>query len=196
MWHLLMAQQQESFLPFSSRQSLSCCLSNVAKRSTPKPHGPLLFTPSEPRGPLLSPQNLVVLSCSLQNRVAPYLLQNRMVSPSLQSHMVSFSLQSHMVSPYLWLPGLGLNPSSHLPLQPISDSSYSQLHLPASRILPALLGCHSKSGQVWPHGMEPIISKLSRRPCNQGELLPSPILGRIRFHPPGSKPGHSYLTYV
>ena len=28
-----------------------------------------------------SPQNLVLLSYSLQNRVAPYLLQNRMVFP-------------------------------------------------------------------------------------------------------------------
>ena len=63
-------------------------------------------------------------------------------------------------------------------------------------ILPALLGCHSKSEQVWPHGMEPIISKLSHRRCKQGELLPSPILGGIRFHPPGSKHGHSYLTYL
>ena len=62
-------------------------------------------------------------------------------------------------------------------------------------ILPALLGCHSKSGQVWPHGVEPIISKLSYRPCNQGELLPSPILGGSHSHPPGSKHGHSYLTY-
>ena len=60
-----MAHQQESFLPFSSRESLSCCLSRVAKRNTPKPHGPLLFTlpklhdplPSspKPRGPLSSP---------------------------------------------------------------------------------------------------------------------------------------------
>ena len=63
------------------------------------------------------------------------------------------------------------------------------------RILPALLGCHSKSGQVWPHGMEPIISKLSRRCCNQGELLPSYILGGSHSHLPGSKQGHSYLTY-
>ena len=62
-------------------------------------------------------------------------------------------------------------------------------------ILPALLGCHSKSGQVWPHGVEPIISKLSRRPCNQGELLPRPILGGSHSHLPGSKQGHSYLTY-
>ena len=79
---------------------------------------------------------------------------------------------------------------------PISDSSYNQLHLPAFPILPALLGCHCKSGQVWPHGMEPIISNLSRRPCNQRELLPSPTLGGIRFHPLGSKHGHSYLTYL
>ena len=35
-----MAHQQESFHPFSSRQSLSCCLSHVAKGSTPKLRGP------------------------------------------------------------------------------------------------------------------------------------------------------------
>ena len=35
----------------------------------------------------------------------------------------------------------------------------------------------SKSRQVWPCGVEPIISKLSRRLCNQGELPPSYILG-------------------
>ena len=63
-----------------------------------------------------------------------------------------------------------------------------------SRILPALLGCHSKSGQVCPHGMEPIFSKLSCRCCNQGELLPSYILGGSHSHPPGSQHGHSYLT--
>ena len=49
-----MAHQQESFLPFSSQQSLSCCLSSVAKRSTSKPRGSLLFT-SEPHGPLSFP---------------------------------------------------------------------------------------------------------------------------------------------
>ena len=62
-------------------------------------------------------------------------------------------------------------------------------------ILPALLGCHSKSGQVWPHGVEPIISKLSHRPCNQEELLPSPTLGGSHSHLPGSRQGHSYSTY-
>ena len=64
-----------------------------------------------------------------------------------------------------------------------------------SRVVPALLGCHSKSGQVWPHGMEPIFSKLSCRRCNQRELPPSYILGGSHSHLPGSKLGHSYLTY-
>ena len=63
-------------------------------------------------------------------------------------------------------------------------------------ILPALLGCHSKSGQVCPLGMEPIFSNLSCRHCNQGELLPSYILGGSHSHLPGSKQGHSYLTYL
>ena len=63
-------------------------------------------------------------------------------------------------------------------------------------ILPALLCCHSKSGQVWPQGMEPIFSKLSRRCCNQGELPTSYILGGSHFHLPGSKHSHSYLTYL
>ena len=148
MWHLLMAHQQESFLPFSSRQSLSCCLSRVAKRSTPKPHGPLLFTPSEPRGPL-----------------------PMAAGPRFKSQRPSSS-----AAPFLTPPTV----------------SYTCQH---PCILPVLLGCHSKSGQVWPHGMEPIISKLSRRPCNQGELLPSPILGGSHSHLPGSKQGHSYLTY-
>ena len=73
--------------PLSSWQSLSCCLSHVAKRSTPKPRGPL-YSPSEPCGPF--PHFRTVWSSSfllrtswfsylLQNRVVPYLLQNRVV---------------------------------------------------------------------------------------------------------------------
>ena len=57
MRHLLMAHQQEFFLPFSSRQSLSCCLGRVAKRSTPKLRGPL-YSPSEPHGPLFTSPKL------------------------------------------------------------------------------------------------------------------------------------------
>ena len=215
MRHLLTAHQQESFLPFSSRQSLSCCLSRVAKSSTPKPHGPL-YSPSEPCGP----------SYPLQNRVAPYLLQNLVVLFLSPQNRVAFSPfpQNCMVLPIhsrtVWSSiYFRTSWSSSFPLRTMWSSlsmaaeprfksqhpssfrapfltpptvSYTYQHPP---ILPALLGCHSKSGQVWPHGMEPIISKLSRRPCNQGELLPSPILGRICSHSPGSKHGHSYLTH-
>ena len=46
-----------------------------------------------------------------------------------------------------------------------------------SRIFPALLSCHSKSRQAWPCGVEPIISNLSRKLCNQEELPPSYIMG-------------------
>ena len=128
MWHLLTAQQQESFLPFSSRQSLSCCLSRVAKRSTPEPQGPS--------------------SSFLQTRGALLLYG---CCPRFKSQCPS---------------------SFAAPFPTPLTISYTSQH---PCILLALLGCHSKPGQVWPHGMEPIISKLSRRPCNQGELLPSPI---------------------
>ena len=56
-----------------------------------------------------------------------------------------------------------------------------------SHIFPALLGCHSKSGQVWPYGVEPIISKLSHRSCIQRELPPSYIMGGSHSHPPWLK---------
>ena len=62
MWHLLTAHQQESFLPFSSRQSLSCCLSHVAKRSTPKLRGPLYWLHQSCMILSLLPQNRMVLS--------------------------------------------------------------------------------------------------------------------------------------
>ena len=65
-----------------------------------------------------------------------------------------------------------------------------------SCIFPAFLGFHSKFGQAWPCGTESIISKLLHRHCNQGELPPSYILGRSHSHLPGSKHGHSYLTYL
>ena len=89
--------------PLSSWQSLSCCLSRVAKRSTPKPRGPLyspselrgpLFTspklpdpgplpfPSEPRGTLLFYFRTTWTSIYLlasEPRGSPYLLQSRMV---------------------------------------------------------------------------------------------------------------------
>ena len=63
----------------------------MAKRSTPKPQGPLLFTPSEPRGPLYSLQDHVVLSASL-----PRLVLNPSTHPPLQPH---FRLLLQSVTP-------------------------------------------------------------------------------------------------
>ena len=145
MWHLLTAHQQV-LSPFSSRQSLSCRLSHVAKGSTPKPQGPN----SHP-------------SCVV--------LHSMVATPGFKSLDHSSSAAPFLTPPII---------------------SYTCQH---PRILPALLGCQSKSGQAWPHGVEPIISKLSCRCCNQGQLLPSYILGGSHSHPPGSKHGHSYLTY-
>ena len=75
MWHLLMVHQQESFLSFSSWQSL-----HMAPRSTLKPHGPLS-------------------------------------SPCQSCKIFSLLPKTSWSSP-LWLLGLGLNPSTSLPLQP------------------------------------------------------------------------------
>ena len=65
-----------------------------------------------------------------------------------------------------------------------------------SHIFPTFLGCHGKSGQAWSCGVEPIILKLLCGCCNQGELPPSYIMGGSHSHPPGSKHGHSYSTYL
>ena len=56
-----------------------------------------------------------------------------------------------------------------IPIPTPPTISYIYQH---SRISPAFLGCHSKSRQAWPQGMEPIISKLSHRHCNQGNCFP------------------------
>ena len=193
MWHLLMAHQQESFLPFSSWQSLSRCPScmvlPIHSRTVWAPYllqnlvalflslrttWSSFLSPSGPRGPLLS----LFTSSEPHGPLPIYLLQNCVVSLSMAA-TPRFKSQhpSSFEAPFLTPPTV----------------SYTCQH---PRILPALLGCHSKSGQVWPHSMEPIISKLSHRPCNQGELLPSPIWGGSHSHPPGSKHGHSYLTYL
>ena len=63
-----------------------------------------------------------------------------------------------------------------------------------SSIFPAFLGCHSESGRAWPRGVGPILSKLSHRPCNQGELPPSYLLGGSHSHPAGSK--HDWLFNI
>ena len=186
MRYLLVAHQQESFLPFSSRQSLSCCLSRVAKRSTPKPRGPL-YSPSEPCGPFPHFRT-AWSSLYFSEPRGSFSFYFRTMWPPMYFR-AAWSTLSMAAGPRF----KSQRPSSFAaPFLTPPTVSYTCQHL---RILPALLGCHSKSGQVWPHGMEPIISKLSHRPCNQGELLPSPIWGGSHSHPPGSKHGHSYLTH-
>ena len=186
-----MTHQQESFLPLSSRQSLFSCLSRVAKRSTPKPCGPLPF-PSEPHGPLFTSPKLPdpgSLSFPSEPR-GTLLFYFRTTWPSSFSLRTSWFPLSMVAAPRF----KSQRPSSFAAPFPTPPTvSYTCQH---PCILPAFLSCHSKSGQVWPHGMEPIISKVSHRPCNQGELPPSPILGGSHSHPPGSKQGHSYLTYL
>ena len=191
-----MAHQQESFLPFFF-PSKSLLL--------PKPRGKKKHSKTS-WSSLLSFRTVWYFHL-LQNRMVYSLLRSRVVYSFLQSRVVYSFLQSRMVSsflpqnlvvlPLLWLPHLGFKsqrPSSFAaPFLTPPTVSYTCQH---PRILPALLGCHSKSGQVWPHGMEPIISKLSHRPCNQGELLLRPSLGGSHSHLPGSKQGHSYLTYL
>ena len=105
----------KSFLPFSSRQSLSCCLSCVAKRSTPKPHGPLLFTPaklhvslpsspkprsrpsspSEPRDPLSCPSSYKGPSHGL----GPSLIQHDLILTRLLLQRPSFRVRLHSPVP-------------------------------------------------------------------------------------------------
>ena len=126
MWHLLMAHQQDSFHPFSSRQSLSYFLSHMAKWGHPK---------------------------VAQSQLSPKLC-GPPKKPSMAA-MPGFKYQRQF--------------SSATPFPTPPTISYTCQH---SHILPALLGCHSKSRQAWLHGVEPIFSKLSRRPCNQEELPP------------------------
>ena len=153
----------------------------------------------------LSPQNLVA-PYLLQNRVVfPIYSRSSWPSPFYfrTSWPSSFPLRTSWFSPFLLQNhmDLFLSPQNLVVLSRAATPRFKS-QCPSSfpapfptpptvsytcqhpRILPAFLSCHSKSGQVWPHGMEPIISKLLCGHCNQGELLPSPILGGIWSHPP------------
>ena len=166
----------------------------------------VLFPTSEPHGPLsiYLLQSLVVLPFTSELHglsfppnlvVLPTTLKPRGLSFTSEPHGLSFTSEPHGLF-FFMAAGPRFKsqcPSSFAaPFLTPPTVSYTCQH---PCILPALLGCHSKSGQVWPHGLEPIISKLSRRPCNQVELLPSSTLGGSHSHLPGSKQGHSYLTY-
>ena len=101
---------------------LSCCLSHVAKRSTPKPHGP----------PYSLLQNLVVLFLSFRTAWSSFLslsepcgplftsseLPDPLLSPPKPCGSLPIYLLQNLVVLFLGLPCLGLNPSAHLPLQP------------------------------------------------------------------------------
>ena len=171
-----MARQQECFLPFSSQQSLLL----------PKPRGKKKHSKTT-WSSLLSFRTAWSSSFPLGTSwFSP--IHSRTVWPPIYFR-AAWSTLSMAAGPRF----KSQRPSSFVaPFLTPPTFSYTCQH---PCILPALLGCHSKSGQVWSHGMAPIISKLSHRPCNQGELLPSPILGGIWSHPPGSKHGHSYLTH-
>ena len=114
----------------------------------PEPCGPLLMAHQQVLSPLFFQAKSLLLPKprAPQSRVV---LSGMATAPGFKSPR-----QSSSAAPFLTPPTI----------------SYTCQH---SRILPALLGCHSKSALVWPHGMEPIISKLSCRPYNQGVLPPS-----------------------
>ena len=153
MWHLLMAHQQESFLPFSSRQSLSCCLSCVAKRSTPKPRGPL-YSPSEPHGPLSSSRT-VWPSPSEPHGPPPHF---RTMWPSPPVAAVPRFKSQH--------------PSSFAaPFLTPSPVSYTCLH---PRILPALLGCHLSLGRCGPMAWSQSSPSSHAGPVTRGSCFPVP----------------------
>ena len=125
----------------------------------------------------------------------PFLsLQGLSLSPSLVLHCLSCFLSrmpegapklcgSPAMAP---VPGFYILAGIFL-CNPISDSSPNWLHVPALRYFPA---CQ------WPCDVGRSISKLSRRSCTQEELPPSYVRGPSHSHLPGSKHGHSYLTYL
>ena len=82
----------------------------------------VLFPTSEPHGPLsiYLLQNLVVLPFTSEPRGLLSLYFG--AAWSTPSFRAAWSpphlLWSRVVSSFLWLPGLGLNPSAHLPMQP------------------------------------------------------------------------------
>ena len=120
MRHLLMAHQQESFLPFffPSKSLLLPKPRGKKKHSKTSWSSLLSFRTAWSCSPLQNHMDLYLSTCFRASWFS-HLLQSRVVYSFLQSRMVSsFLPQNLVVLPLLWLPRLGLNPSTHLPLQP------------------------------------------------------------------------------
>ena len=102
--------------------------------------------------------------------------------------------QRGMVLSQVWLLRLGLNSSASLPLQP-HFRLLLQSVIPAS--IPEFFQLYWAAivslGMAWSQSFR---SSHTGSHCNQGELLPSYILGGSHSRLPGSKHGHSYLTYL
>ena len=156
-------------------------------------HGPpaRTFTPFLPTGSLLHFSKLLIESSASLLHLA-FQLPKRCGKGSLKAVLFP---QNCMVRTHMGTaPGFKSQQesSSVAPTPTPPTITYTCQH---SHIFPAFLGCHSMSGQAWPHGMEPTISKLSCRHCNQGEWPPNYVLSQSHSHLPCSKHGHSYLTY-
>ena len=168
MWHLLRAHQQESFLPFSSLQSLSCCLRRVAKRSTPKPSCPL-SSPPKSRGPLSSPpKSRDPLPSSPKPHGPP---SGMAASPWFKSHH-----QSSSAAPFPTPPTI----------------SYTCQHTLFFKLYWAAI---VSPGRCGPMAWSQSSPSSHAGPVTRGSCLPVTSWVEITPIPPPTKPGHSYLTH-
>ena len=133
-----------------------------------------LPSPPKPYGPLSpfsSPPNHVALSLLPQNPV---------------------------VLSLVWLPCLGFKSqhqsSSTAPFPTPPTIIYTCQHSLSFQLYWAATVSLGRYGPMAWNQSSP--SSHAGRRCNQGELLPSYILGGSHLHLPGSKQGHSYLTYL
>ena len=103
--------------------------------------------------------------------------------------------QNCVVLSLVWLPHLGLNPSASLPLQPcfrLLLQSVTPASIPVFFQLywAAIVSLGRCGPMAWSQ------SSPSSHASAVPSAIPSYILGGSHSHPPGSKHGHSYLTYL
>ena len=147
MWHLLMACQQESFHPFSSRRSLSCFLSHMAKREHPKATWSQLSP--KLRGPKMPS---MAASPGFKSQC-----QSSSASPFLTPPAISYTCQHSLFFQLYWVAIVSLGRCGPMAWSQSSPSSHT--------------------------------GSVTRGSC----LLTSWV--EVTSIPPGSKHGHSYLTY-